>query len=1169
MTELTSTNIVFLESHRLTDQDDGGGQITATVLPDNTSNALYPGVSNLDAVNGRIILRKIFLALLTSNTAWYYGAGIYISKPPDNPAISALLVKATAFGDTRADIINHMESYLTEGPTTTMVLYGNLVVGQRSFVAYQNPTTPIPEVGSYLLKQDKAGYPAVEQFVRVRSVSDVLVTFTDATGDFERRLLTLSLSEPLDYAFSGVETPSRLSSTTAATKIHTTTVADAARYYGLLPLAQQADADQKTVKVSRILEQLIPSTQADVLLADQPAQALTQQMFACGSARVMASAVVGTVIYLGIGVLPGSVSVTGTQPYTDNADGTLTGSGGQIAQADYVNGVVTFPASGTWTITAQPAAPLTGPAYTTAIPITEATRALSYVITLSPIPAAGVLVVDYCSFHKWYRLADNGAGQLVGADSAYGIGSVNALGTVQLSLQYLPDVGTSIIFSWVFPLVADRRDGTVGIPAPYLAVTLQDAVEPDSLSVTWPSNGVTKTAVDNSVGTLSGDATGHVTLGTGALLVMPAVGAYPDAGSLFTVHYNRRTSYSGVLSGSPVGRQYTLQLPSGEYPIEPGQVAISTTLQASDGSSAGPWTLTETLAWTDDGAGGLVGEGLSASAVDYANGTITLTVAASVTRNRWNAEFGPGYYIQTFGPGPRYLAVTALSFSYRLQKQGDSPVEVTETIAVPDLAIDLTPTTTDAVVPSSARFLLGGAVHVERGGRIYRDVSPTTGLGTAVGSYNHATGVATLTDWHGLTSMTLEVQALATLREAYSTVQLFGRVPGAPVHPGSFQIRATQLDGTAISATVDEAGDFETGDMVGHLDAQTGIYSVRFGERVLDSALTVDQKAEPWYDASLIDGDGKVLVPNPVWPTSLLYNATVYTYTPVDSSLIGINTARLPSDGRVQIIQPGDSGILHHTASVTMPNPLSAGQQVDLGRYPLDLVVLVDATGAQVPTTKWSAALGTGIVTMANPLDLSAYVQPLTAYHTIREMVKIQDVDIAGNVKLPINLVKTFPVGSYLSTLLTAGDRYARYADLRVIQSWQGSFASDGALAAVAYNDVDFPLIVTNEGTIEEDWAVVVESGNSTVKVIGDRVGQIASGLSMSALIAPTSALTGLRYFAIPAAGWGGGFTYGMALRFRTVAASYPVWEVRCTQLHQWTGAGDAFEFQSIGGTPV
>ena len=1157
---LNSTQFNFLKPQRLTDQSDGGGQITSVALPDNISNNLFPGVSNLDAVNGRLSARLLYLSAQSNDVLWYYGAGVYISQPPANPAISALLARAASFGEERAALATRIESYLTQGPISPLTFYGNAVVGQRAVIGYQLLSAALPEVGeSYLLSQEKAGYPAVSQYVRITKVEERIQDFTDATGDFQRRLVTLYLAEPLRYDFAGLDAPIRYTNIYAPTRVRYTTVADAARYYGLLPLAAPANAETSVITVHRVMEQLVPSTQAEKAQADQPAQALPQQMFPCGPARILAANVTGTVIYLGSGVMPGTVAVTGTQTYTDTSAGFLTASGGAVAEMDYAAGCIVFPSAGTWTVTAQPAAPLIGPAHTLGLPINVSTRALVYVTTLAPIPAPGTLVVDYLAFGKWYRLTDNGKGQLVGASSAHGSGTLNyATGTVQLSLQALPDLNSLILFAWATGIHALRRDGEVSAPVPALQVTLDYPAEPGSLSLSWPSGGVTKTATVASNGVISGQATGQALHETGMVNLTPLPSAFPDTAGLFSVSYQRKLRYSGsFVAVAPSARTFVMTLPGAVLPLAGGSLTLSVTLGFSY-YSAYP-LITESFVVTDDGAGGLVGEIVDiGSSVNSTTGEVVLVVK-NIVRGVYLSYFSAGSYANV----PCTVFSAPATFGWTARKASDAPAAQTETHPVPDLRIDLTPDHADAVLPASLRFLLGSAVHVERAGTIYRNPSPLTDSGVPVGTLNHATGIATLYDWTGLTSTTVAIQALATVRRPWYAHRLVGRVVGAPVRPGSFQLRGLDAAGIALTATAATDGRLLAAGIDGEIDWQTGIYTVTFCDWMAVGSLTAEQLAAPWYNPALIVA-GEYPVPRDVLPTSLVYNAVVYTYAPVDSTLIGIDTARLPNDGRVQVIKPGDTAVLHHTGIFTLPNPLSAGQIINLPRGDLSQVVLLDTAGTQVATTKYSANLTAGVVTMANPLDLSAYLQPLAAHHTLREMARISDVEISGHIQLARALTKTFPAEGYLSTLLTAGDRYARYANLRIIASWQGNFANDGALAVADYNDVDYPLVVTNEGCIEEDWAVVFETP-TTVKIIGARVGQIASGMSITAPIAPVSALTGIPYFHIPAGGWGSGYVYGNALRVLTIAASFPHWHIRCTQPHDWTGAGDVYAFQSIG----
>lgn len=127
----------FLKSARLTDQVDGGSQITATPLPDNVSNNLFPGVSNLDAVNGRVSARLLYLAIVSPDTLWYYGAGVYLSAPGRTAPSPRCWPAPRRSAKSAPILITRVESYLTQGPITLMTFYGNAVIGQRAVRAYQ------------------------------------------------------------------------------------------------------------------------------------------------------------------------------------------------------------------------------------------------------------------------------------------------------------------------------------------------------------------------------------------------------------------------------------------------------------------------------------------------------------------------------------------------------------------------------------------------------------------------------------------------------------------------------------------------------------------------------------------------------------------------------------------------------------------------------------------------------------------------------------------------------------------------------------------------------------------------------------------------------------------------------------------------------------------------
>src|SRR5699024_1418196 len=108
-----------------------------------------------------------------------------------------------------------------------------------------------------------------------------------------------------------------------------------------------------------------------------------------------------------------------------------------------------------------------------------------------------------------------------------------------------------------------------------------------------------------------------------------------------------------------------------------------------------------------------------------------------------------------------------------------------------------------------------------------------------------------------------------------------------PLKTGVMQLIAGAKVGTA-----GDAGAL-SGDFTGSVDFQRGIVS--------------------WACGAFID------------PAALSYNAVFLQYLPLSGALLGLETARLPLDGRVPIYRAGDLQVVHNTQSFQLPNPLVKG----------------------------------------------------------------------------------------------------------------------------------------------------------------------------------------------------------------------------------------------------
>ena len=171
--------------------------------------------------------------------------------------------------------------------------------------------------------------------------------------------------------------------------------------------------------------------------------------------------------------------------------------------------------------------------HTTRIKVGQENRGFSWVNILKPFPAPNTLVVSYMAQGVWYTLTDDGAGGFTGA----GVGTVNyANGSVSITTQALPDVGSAIIYSWGEKSAFTNRSGQAGFRAPEYALKLEHTgIKPGTLVATWMSGGTLRSATANAAGVVSGDASGEFNAASGTLYIRP--GYMPDAGAQFVFAY--------------------------------------------------------------------------------------------------------------------------------------------------------------------------------------------------------------------------------------------------------------------------------------------------------------------------------------------------------------------------------------------------------------------------------------------------------------------------------------------------------------------------------------------------------------------------------------------------------------------------------------------------------
>lgn len=426
------------------------------------------------------------------------------------------------------------------------------------------------------------------------------------------------------------------------------------------------------------------------------------------------------------------------------------------------------------------------------------------------------------------------------------------------------------------------------------------------------------------------------------------------------------------------------------------------------------------------------------------------------------------------------------------------------------------------------------------------------------GTISYASGTVKLTNWRQyIGSKASRASVTTTIGENVSSAYAF-RTAAAPIAPSSLSIQYAAAGGGTATVTSDSSGAISAAGVIGTIDYETGLVRLAFGEFVTAAG----NESEPWYQSDLIRADGKIFKPQPIQASSIRYTAVAYSYLPLDADLIGVDPVRLPTDGKVPIFRAGSMAVVGNTQTVPAFVP-SNGQIIDCGRVRLSRAVVRDSTGKAL-YTGYTVDLEAGKLTFT---DVSGMSTPVTVEHRVEDMAVISDAQISGDLTFTRRITHAYPIaGSYVSSALEYGDRYAHVSVTFDQATWDGITWSDSASGSVAtgtYNTTLSPIVVTNAGATTERWALRFRS-TTTFDVIGEHVGVIATG-DINTDCAPINPATSQPYMTIKALGWGAGWAAGNILRINTKGALCPAWIVRTTQPGVEAGTDYSFDLLTRG----
>ncbi|MBV6795018.1 hypothetical protein [Xanthomonas euvesicatoria] len=1182
---IQSGDVKLLKSAVMADVPEGGGAPTGITIPDGVSNAIFPDISELDRAGGRVNLRKSFVSVQTDDTDTYFGANVIVAEPPVDPRVSVTLFSTEKTFDTREEAQLRIEAYLNKGAEWAGYLFENHIAGQRVIQLFQRVTDAIPNVGQTLVLIENEGLATQkEQYIRATSVSVVERTFTYNTDqDYKANIVTVDISDALRYDFTGSPASRSFTRAANATKTRDTVVADAGTYVGVVPLTHAAAVGDFTIRGASVYTQLVPSAQTETPIAFVPPYAAAG-LPVPGAVPVSYTAYHAWTTSLNFnlpgGCLPGSLTMSTDGLTIFDDAGLLKTASGNLGTIDYANGILTLNAgtmSNAKAITYTPAAQILRAPQSTEIPVTPESRSQSYVGTVNPVPQPGTLSISYMAQGRWYVLADGGNGSLKGLDASYGAGTVNRnTGAFVVTLGALPDVGSSLVFTWNVPTQETQQPSATLKASTSLALNppAGTAVQPGSLTVAWEFNG-TKTATAALSGALSGAATGYLSVAQNRLDFAPNV--LPAVGTLLSVSYVAGPKQEDSFTHPSRNGSGLLPVTATLGAIEPGSLEVEwntltdtavlgayTTAQLQEMGVPFMWRDPTQIA-RDDGNGTVVLNGAGIGTVDYATGAVVFNpdVTVRIPRPNYTASAiggGTGRWRLNYS-GLSYIAAPSLypnddSGYVKLRyNSAGSTSNQTETFPFQP-SFKLVPGVNAQVVTGTVLLMIGGAQPWGDNGQGTLREFTSSGW-VSRGTINYLSGEVMLTSWTaGANNALTRASCVTTVGENISSEYVF-RTGAAPLRPGSLSIQFARAVGGTQNVTAGIDGSIAATGISGSVDYDSGLVRVRFGTKVSAAG----NEGEPWYAADAVGTDGKIFRPEPVAASSVRYSAVAYSYLPLDADLLGIDPVRLPSDGRVPIFRPGGFAVVGHTGKIT--TSVVNGQTIDCARVRLSRVRVVGNDGAVIHTG-YTTDLEAGTVTFTN---VTGYSQPVTIEHRVEDMAVVRDVQISGEVSFTRPLTHAYPLaspgdpssGSFVASALIAGDLFARVSLVFDQATWNGAWsdALSGSSATATFNHTQYPIRVTNRGALTERW-IVRFTNNTSFEVIGENVGVIATG-NTSNDCAPSNPATGAPYFSLPALGWGNGWATGNVLRFNTIGAQFPVWVVRTVQQGPETVPDDHF----------
>ncbi|WP_428243012.1 hypothetical protein [Gynuella sp.] len=1147
---IASTDVKLMQPERITDESDGGGQMTGNEIVDGDVNNMFDDVSRLDRTYGRVSLRKAFLKVDTANADKYLGSHVILGSQPADPNVSALIFDTGNFYDERAAAQDDVESYVVRGPVLPLYIYGDQLKGQKSIITYQQQTSKQPEIGDVIMLRNEDDN--VEQYVQITDITESEEVYTyyrsyDVTYvNFTVRQLILQLSAPLNYDFvcsAGIKPVQ-----TSGTAIYSSQTADSAKYYGTTTLASAITKGNSAIYVSGTFAPLLPTATNETVYSDQNIGDTIGAIIAGGSSKVTLPTITLTSgspidLTLPTAIVYGSLEITiNGVKHVDDAgvlvqDGTSAEGYLTDTSIDYQSGIISGTPAGNYSciIKYQPGTKVVNVPMTGYIDITDSNRAFNYVFSLSPVPVAGTFKLEYQYLDKWYTIEDDGTGSLSGDGS----GTVNYdTGSVVATLLVQPDASSTILFQWSNTSHESKGDESYsGKARRTLNMDINSrSVVAGTINLAWTSGGVAKSATDDGAGNLTGDATGSVDTLNG--LIHYVTDALPDTDTDYTLGYDYTSEETYTeevaVSANTSRSNFTIQL-GNAADLNPGSIKVTltrsyprqTSVNTSGSTDYYYSSYDESVTLRDDADSNIIESrtGNIVGSIDYVSGLINITGTALLdSRSFIEYEY---YKDAVMNESVKKKTVTRNEFinaqtvTALYQQSSATVISESITVATDEQYFHFYLIGRDKVLENSVLFTIGSDVFIDNGaGSILYQYSALTGAGVSIGSVNYDTSEVTISNYDGMPG-NADVTVLNTVTgENWMPINSIRfRTAASPLRPSGLTLNATTFENeTTLTATMDDQGVISGDSITGEANMQDGIVSIDFAV--------------------------------PVIPDQTLYNAVTYKTVPLDADVLGLDPVKLPANGKVPIIRDADVIVITNTQSDEYAT-YAADDVLDAARTDLAEAWLEDASETAVDTTQYVVDLEAGTITLNSDFvfqdaNANALTGSLFFKHRVEDMALVTEARIDGKLTLANSVSHDYPTtDTWVATALIFGDLQGRVTGWKELKTAPSGFEYDDEAEEpdASYNLVDYPVAIDSQGAVPDVWKILFTS-STAFSLYSENRGLIASGDTGTDL-SPINPQTGTPYFTILYGGWGGSWSVNNAIMFETKSAAAPFWVIR------------------------